>query len=302
MLRAGCRLTAAMTTNASGATSFSPLARPCLRQARLPGGGWTLPLWTSAGRAPHIRQRNGVASLSPWSVLDDDHLVTSAQVHALVTTLLDRCPPELHLVLITRADPPLQLSLLKSAGNSPNCEPNILSSASTRHGNSSATGLVTETRPSETCIGSWRGPKDGPAAPATCGTAPEGPGRPVGIHRAIHGRGLGHRQLSRRGGTSQPARAGTRIPPARPWFLNRMCAPLCNALTGRDDGAELYQRGKSRQPVPDPAGRRAALVPVSPPLRWPPAARACPHSAGAAVHTASAGGAVVRRTTAMPPR
>ena len=49
-------------------------------------------------------------------VLDDYHLVTSAQVHALVTTLLDRCPPQLHLVLITRADPPLQLSRLRVRG------------------------------------------------------------------------------------------------------------------------------------------------------------------------------------------
>src|SRR5437762_1007287 len=50
-------------------------------------------------------------------VLDDYHLVTSAQVHALVTTLLDRCPPQLHLVLITRADPPLQLSRLRVRGD-----------------------------------------------------------------------------------------------------------------------------------------------------------------------------------------
>src|SRR6266516_5723619 len=46
-------------------------------------------------------------------VLDDYHLVTSARVHATVATLLDRSPPQLHLVLITRADPPLQLSRLR---------------------------------------------------------------------------------------------------------------------------------------------------------------------------------------------
>jgi hypothetical protein len=45
-------------------------------------------------------------------VLDDYHLVNSEQVHASVTTLLDRCPSQLHLVLITRADPPLQQSRL----------------------------------------------------------------------------------------------------------------------------------------------------------------------------------------------
>ena len=46
-------------------------------------------------------------------VLDDYHLVTSAQVHTSVATLLERSPPQLHLMLITRADPPLPLSRLR---------------------------------------------------------------------------------------------------------------------------------------------------------------------------------------------
>ena len=54
-------------------------------------------------------------------VLDDYHLVTSTQVHATVATLLDRCPPQLHLMLITRADPPLPLSRLRYAGTWPSC-------------------------------------------------------------------------------------------------------------------------------------------------------------------------------------
>jgi LuxR family transcriptional regulator, maltose regulon positive regulatory protein len=50
-------------------------------------------------------------------VLDDYHLVTSAQVHASVATLLDRSPPQLHLTLITRADPPLPLGRLRVRGD-----------------------------------------------------------------------------------------------------------------------------------------------------------------------------------------
>ena len=46
-------------------------------------------------------------------VLDDYHLVTSAQVHTSVATLLGHSPPQLHLVLITRADPTLPLSRLR---------------------------------------------------------------------------------------------------------------------------------------------------------------------------------------------
>src|SRR5437763_14810181 len=50
--------------------------------------------------------------------------------------------------------------------------------------------------------------------------------------------------------------------------LKRICAPLCDALTERADGAGLI-RDLPRQPVPGPAGRRASLVPVSPPVRRP---------------------------------
>ena len=53
------------------------------------------------------------AQASLMLVLDDYHLITSAQVHASVATLLDRSPPQLHLMLITRADPPLPLSRLR---------------------------------------------------------------------------------------------------------------------------------------------------------------------------------------------
>jgi len=46
-------------------------------------------------------------------VLDDYHLVTNARVHTSVATLLERSPPQLHLMLITRADPSLPLGRLR---------------------------------------------------------------------------------------------------------------------------------------------------------------------------------------------
>jgi LuxR family maltose regulon positive regulatory protein len=49
-------------------------------------------------------------------VLDDYHLISSRQVHDSVTTLLDRCPPQLHLIMVTRADPPLPVSRLRVRG------------------------------------------------------------------------------------------------------------------------------------------------------------------------------------------
>jgi LuxR family transcriptional regulator, maltose regulon positive regulatory protein len=49
-------------------------------------------------------------------VLDDYYLISSRQVHDSVTTLLDRCPPQLHLIMVTRADPPLPVSRLRVRG------------------------------------------------------------------------------------------------------------------------------------------------------------------------------------------
>jgi len=50
-------------------------------------------------------------------VLDDYHLVTSAQVHSAVEFLLDHLPPNLHMVIATRADPPLPLARLRGRGH-----------------------------------------------------------------------------------------------------------------------------------------------------------------------------------------
>ncbi len=49
-------------------------------------------------------------------VLDDYHLIDSAPVHASVTFLLEHLPPQLLVVLATRADPPLALARLRVRG------------------------------------------------------------------------------------------------------------------------------------------------------------------------------------------
>ena len=53
----------------------------------------------------------------PWVlVLDDYHAITSAEAHEAMTFLLDHLPDQLHLMLATRADPPLPLARLRSRG------------------------------------------------------------------------------------------------------------------------------------------------------------------------------------------
>jgi LuxR family maltose regulon positive regulatory protein len=47
-------------------------------------------------------------------VLEDYHLITAAQIHDAVAFLLDHLPATLHLVIITRTDPPLPLARLRA--------------------------------------------------------------------------------------------------------------------------------------------------------------------------------------------
>lgn len=49
-------------------------------------------------------------------ILDDYHLIQQADIHNAVTFLLEHLPPRLHLVLLTRSDPPLPLSRLRANG------------------------------------------------------------------------------------------------------------------------------------------------------------------------------------------
>ncbi|MFC5139801.1 LuxR C-terminal-related transcriptional regulator [Actinomycetospora rhizophila] len=49
-------------------------------------------------------------------VLDDVHLVTASEVHDGIAFLLEHRPPQLHLVLATRVDPPLPLARWRARG------------------------------------------------------------------------------------------------------------------------------------------------------------------------------------------
>jgi len=49
-------------------------------------------------------------------VLDDYHLIANQEVHAAFDYLLEHAPRCLHLILLTRSDPPLQLARLRVAG------------------------------------------------------------------------------------------------------------------------------------------------------------------------------------------
>jgi LuxR family maltose regulon positive regulatory protein len=50
-------------------------------------------------------------------VLDDYHVITEQQVHMTLSYLVEHLPPYLHIILATRVDPPLPLSLLRTRGH-----------------------------------------------------------------------------------------------------------------------------------------------------------------------------------------
>jgi LuxR family maltose regulon positive regulatory protein len=49
-------------------------------------------------------------------VLDDYHLIIAEPIHNALTYLVEHLPPQLHLVIVTRADPPLPLSRFRARG------------------------------------------------------------------------------------------------------------------------------------------------------------------------------------------
>jgi class 3 adenylate cyclase len=49
-------------------------------------------------------------------VLDDYHLIDAPPIHSALAFLLDHLPPQLHLIITTRADPPLPLTRLRAKG------------------------------------------------------------------------------------------------------------------------------------------------------------------------------------------
>ncbi|NIO69076.1 MAG: hypothetical protein GTN71_08580, partial [Anaerolineae bacterium] len=49
-------------------------------------------------------------------VLDDYHVIDAQPIHEALTFLLDHLPPQMHLVIATRSDPPLPLARLRGRG------------------------------------------------------------------------------------------------------------------------------------------------------------------------------------------
>jgi LuxR family maltose regulon positive regulatory protein len=62
---------------------------------------------------------NGLAALGAdlVVVVDDLHVIESREIHEALTFLVDRLPPTVHLVVLTRSDPPLPLGRMRVRGD-----------------------------------------------------------------------------------------------------------------------------------------------------------------------------------------
>ena len=237
------------------------------------------------------------AATAGWSlVLDDYHVITNREVHsAWCCSSSTPRPDQLHVVVITRADPPLRAepaararrarrdAVRRSCG-SPGPR---LTSCST-----SGSGWAW---PRRTWTGSSPAPRAGPPACSSprCGCASTT--TPTPFIDAFT------RRRPAWSSTTSPRRCSTRQPPAvrdfllRTRVLERLSAPLCDAVTGTADGCRPARRRHARQPLPHPARRRGPLVPLPPSVRRAAAPRARPGHARAGRRAAPSGGAVARR-------
>jgi LuxR family transcriptional regulator, maltose regulon positive regulatory protein len=87
---------------AAGSTTLALLQQPIL----LPPQALLVPLVNDLTALP------GTSVL----VLDDTHALTAASVHAALAFLVEHLPPQLHLILAGREDPPLPLARLRGRG------------------------------------------------------------------------------------------------------------------------------------------------------------------------------------------
>jgi LuxR family maltose regulon positive regulatory protein len=186
-------------------------------------------------------------------VLDDYHLITSAQVHTSVATLLDRSPPQLHLMLITRNDPPLPLGRLRVRENLAEVRAEDLrfSPGEALEFFSGRLGPLL----SETDVIRLLTRTEGWAAGLQLAALRlRDRADPSAFIERFTGADwhivsyLGEEVLASQTREVREFLLETSI-------LNRMCAPLCDALTGRSDGAglisEIYRANLFLTPLDD---------------------------------------------------
>ena len=62
-------------------------------------------------------------------ILDDFHLIRNPVIHRSLAFFIDHAPSQLHVIVLSRTDPPLPLALLRGRGHSPSAKPFLCETA-----------------------------------------------------------------------------------------------------------------------------------------------------------------------------
>src|SRR6185437_10739163 len=173
-------------------------------------------------------------------VLDDYHAISNRAIHSAMTFLLDHLPPRLHLIIATRADPPLPLARLRAGGQLLE-----LRAADLRFSRDEAAAFLAETGApplSMRDIEALDGRTEGWAAGLQLAALALHDRRDIpaflaaftGTHRFVVDY-LTEEVLARQPEAVQDFLLNTAI-------LERLCGPLCAAVTGAADAQEMLER------------------------------------------------------------
>jgi LuxR family maltose regulon positive regulatory protein len=175
-------------------------------------------------------------------ILDDYHLIEAQPVHGSLAFLLEHLPPQVHLVVASRADPPLPLARLRAGGQLAE-----LRAADLRFTPEEAAELLRgaagpDVSLTDTVVAALAARTEGWAAGLQLAALSlRGHGDPA---RFVEGFSGSHRYvldyLTEEVLDHQPE-------PLRAFLLetsilDRLCGPLCDAVTGRGDGQRLLEQ------------------------------------------------------------
>ena len=201
-------------------------------------------------------------------VLDDYHVIAAPEVHEAMSFLLDHVPDQLHLMIATRADPPLPLARLRGRGQLVEVRGADLrfTPGEAQQFLNQAMGLDLDAADVDALEERTEGWIAGLQLAALSLRAI--PTRPevadfieafTGSNRFVIDY-LADEVLAR-----QPP--GVRDFLLRTAVLDRLTGPLCDAVSGQTGGDRDAGGPRARQPLRRPAGHRAHLVPLPPPVR-----------------------------------
>jgi LuxR family transcriptional regulator, maltose regulon positive regulatory protein len=173
-------------------------------------------------------------------VLDDYHLIDSEGVHRAVTFLLERLPEGMHLVISSRVDPPLPLARLRARGQM--AELGAADLAFTEEEAGSFLEDVMELNPSVEDVAKLEGRTEGwIAGLQLAALSMRGREDVSGFVEIFSGSNrdvldfLAEEVLESQPEAVREFLIATSV-------LERMSAPLCDTLTGSNDGDEMLQR------------------------------------------------------------